>query len=217
MAVSARDSGALGAGSGKPQDAVQFSWCSSSSTGTPLSRRLHLAPPSAGASPVGRVPKLARGHEEKALDVPEPLLAVIDEYARDGYRWFLFDVVDVGKEQAKKTPLRIRFATDHLYYPMRITRTEKGPTTVALSILTNVLFNKEDCIGIPRDAIEVPARPREIPGDKVHFIDPPLFELLGHPKTAMLRSWRISGEIDSFERDLLIRNPAAAKGKGAKD
>ena len=154
---------------------------------------------------------------EEQLEIPKPLLAVIDEYAKDGFRWFLFDVVDVKKERAKKTPLRIHFATDHLYYPMRITRTEKGQTTVSLSVLTNVLFNKEDCIGIPRDVINVPARPREIPGNKVHFIDPPLFELLGRPKSTMLRSWEISGEIDSFEKDLLIRNPAANKNKGEQD
>ncbi len=147
------------------------------------------------------------------LQVPKPLLEVIDAYAKDGYHWFLFDVVDVKKERAKKTPLRIRFATDYLYYPMRITRTEKGATTVSLSVLTNVLFNTEDCIGIPRDAIEVPARPKEIAGNKVHFIDPPLFELLGRPKTAILRSWRIVGEIDGFEQDLLIRNPATIKNK----
>ena len=149
---------------------------------------------------------------EERLEIPKPLLAVIEEYAKDGYRWFLFDVIDVKKEKAKKTPLRIRFATDHLYYPMRITRTEKGQTTVSLSVLTNVLFNKEDCVGIPRSAIDVLTRPKEITGNQVHFIDPILFELLGNPRKAMLRSWRISGEIDSFDKDLLIRNPAA-KGR----
>ncbi|MDF1814341.1 MAG: DUF2330 domain-containing protein [Verrucomicrobiales bacterium] len=144
-------------------------------------------------------------------EIPKPLLAVIDEYASEGFRWFLFDVVDVKKELAKKTPLQIRFQTDHLYYPMRITRTEKGNTTVSLSILTNVLFDKEDCVGIPRESITVPAKPRQIPGNKVYFIDPPLFQLLGSPEKAMLRSWTISAAIDSFEKDLLIRNPLAVK------
>lgn len=150
------------------------------------------------------------GVTNKGLEVPGPLLAVIGEYAKDGYKWFLFDVVDVQKETAKKTPLKIRFATDKLYYPMRITRTEKGHTTVSLSILTNVLFNKEDCIGIPREHIRVPARPIEVTGTGVNWIDPPLFALLGRPQTAQLRTWEISGEIDSFQKDLLIRSPAAA-------
>ena len=151
-----------------------------------------------------------------SLEVPVPLLGVIDEYAKEGFQWFLFDVIDVKREQATKIPLKIRFATDFLYYPMRITRTEKGTTTVSLTVLTNVLFNKEDCVGIPRDAIEVPAKPREVPGAKVAWIDPPLFELLGRPRAAKLRSWKISGEIDSFQKDLLIRNPTAKKLKGDK-
>jgi hypothetical protein len=154
------------------------------------------------------------GVANAGLEIPAPLLAVIGEYAKDGYKWFLFDLVDVQQETAKKTPLRIRFATDKLYYPMRITRTEKGYTTVSLPILTNVLFNKEDCIGIPRESITVPARPIEVSGAKVKWIDPPLFSLLGHPQTVQLRTWEISGTIDSFQKDLLIRNPAAGKKEG---
>jgi len=154
------------------------------------------------------------GAANEGLEVPAPLLAVIGEYAKDGYKWFLFDVVDVKVETAKKTPLRIRFETDKLYYPMRITRTEKGHTTVSLSILTNVLFNKEDCIGIPRESITVPARPIGISGAKVNWIDPPLFALLGRPQSVQLRTWEISGEIDSFQKDLLIRNPLAIKKEG---
>jgi hypothetical protein len=154
------------------------------------------------------------GVANEDLEVPASLLAVIGEYAKDGYKWFLFDVVDVSQETAKKTPLKIRFETDKLYYPMRITRTEKGNTTVSLSILTNVLFNKEDCMGIPRESIKVPARPIEISGAKVNWIDPPLFALLGRPQSVQLRTWELSGEIDSFQKDLLIRNPTVARKEG---
>lgn len=154
------------------------------------------------------------GAANEGLEIPAPLLAVIGDYAKDGYKWFLFDVVDVQQETAKKTPLRIRFETDKLYYPMRITRTEKGQTKVSLSILTNVLFNKEDCVGIPREEITVPASPIKISGAKVNWIDPPLFTLLGRPQSVQLRTWEISGEIDSFKKDLLVRNPATAQKAG---
>ena len=154
------------------------------------------------------------GVADEGLEIPAPLLAVIADYAKDGYKWFIFDVVDVKQEIAKKTPLRIRFETDKLYYPMRITRTEKGHTTVSLSILTNVLFNKEDCIGIPRKSINVPARPIEISGAQVNWIDPPLFDLLGRPQAVQIRTWEVSGEIDAFEKDILIRNPAETRKKG---
>lgn len=154
------------------------------------------------------------GVANEGLEVPAPLLSVIGEYAKDGYKWFLFDVVDLKQEAAKKTPLRIRFETDKLYYPMRITRTEKGHTTVSLSILTNILFNKEDCVGIPRESFRVPTRPITISGAQVNWIDPPLFTLLGRPQAVQLRTWEISGEIDAFDKDLLIRNPAAVKKEG---
>ena len=149
------------------------------------------------------------------LTVPEPMLTVINDYAKDGFKWYLFDIVDLSQQEAKKTPLKIRFATEQLYYPMRNTRVQKGGTTVSLSILTNVLFNKEDLIGISREAIEVPAKPIDVPEAKLAWIDPPILELLGLPKSAKLRSWKISGAIDSFQKDLLVRNPAAVKDKPA--
>lgn len=154
------------------------------------------------------------GVKNAGLEIPPSLLAVIADYSNEGYKWFLFDIIDVKQETAKKTPLRIQFETDKLYYPLRISRTEIGHTTVSLSILTNVLFNKEDCIGIPRKDIRVPASPIEITGAKVNWIDPPLFALLGQPQSVQLRTWEIAGENSTFSKDLLIRNPATAKSEG---
>ena len=99
---------------------------------------------------------------------------------------------------------------------MRITRTEKGETKVSLSILTNILFNKEDAIGIPRESFKVPSKPIDITGAQAKWIDPAIFELLGQPETVKLRTWEISGEIDSFDKDLLIRNPEKAKREAHK-
>lgn len=155
------------------------------------------------------------GAANENLEIPAPLLSVIDEYSKDGYKWFLFDVVDLKQEAAKKTPLKIRFETDKLYYPMRITRTEKGNTKVSLSILTNILFDKEDAIGIPRESFKVPSSPIDITGAQVKWIDPSIYELLGRPQKVKLRTWEISGEIDSFDKDLLIRNPVTAKKEAA--
>lgn len=156
------------------------------------------------------------GATNEHLEIPAPLLEVIDEYVKDGYKWFIFDVVDLKQEAAKKTPLKIRFKTDKLYYPMRITRTEKGNTKVSLSILTNVLFDKEDAIGIPRSSFKVPASPIDITGEQVKWIDPSIFELLRQPSKVKLRTWEISGEIDSFKQDLLIRNPVLAKKQATR-
>ena len=148
---------------------------------------------------------------EEQLEVPKALLEVIGDYTDDGFTWFLFDVVDLNEEPAKKVPLRIRFKTTRLYYPMRITRTEKGDSKVSLTVLTNVLFEKEDCVGIPRSEIVVPASPREVSGSQVQWVDPIIFNLLGQPARTKIRTWEISGSIDTFTKDLLIRNPKLPK------
>ena len=153
----------------------------------------------------------------EGLEVPRALLDVIGEYTDDGFTWFIFDVIDLKAELGKKTPLKIRFKTTSLFYPMRITRTEKGFSTVSLSVLTNILFEVEDCVGIPRSEIVVPARPREITGTRLHWVDPDIYELLRRPATARIRTWEISGSIDEFEKDLLIRNPKLHKKEGEQD
>lgn len=150
------------------------------------------------------------------LVVPEALLEVIGDYIDDGFTWFLFDVVDLGVELSKKVPLQIRFKTENLFYPMRITRTEKGFSKVSLSVLTNVLFEKEDCVGIPRSEIIVPAKPRQIVGSSVRWVDPAIYELLGRPSLTRIRTWEISGSIDAYEKDLLIRNPKLRKKEEEK-
>jgi hypothetical protein len=43
-----------------------------------------------------------------------------------------------------------------------------------------------------------------------------LFALLGRPQAVQLRTWEISGQIDSFQKDLLIRQPVTAKKEEAQ-
>lgn len=68
--------------------------------------------------------------------IPPPLQAVIGEYMRDNFRWFVFDVVSLGTKLTTKDAIQFRFKTPFLYYPMRITRAEKGFTKVSLLILS---------------------------------------------------------------------------------
>ena len=43
--------------------------------------------------------------------IPKPMKAVVAEYLRDQFQWFVFDVVDVGKEIKTKEAIQYRFAT----------------------------------------------------------------------------------------------------------
>jgi hypothetical protein len=53
--------------------------------------------------------------------IPRPLQAVVREYLRDDFKWFVFDVVDLGDQTVTKDAIQYRFKTRSLYYPLRIT------------------------------------------------------------------------------------------------
>jgi len=144
--------------------------------------------------------------ESEPLEVPEVLLETIAKYAKEGYQWFLFDLVELKPYQLRKTPLRIHFATDHLYYPMRITRTEKGRTKVTIQVLANRLFEPEECVGIPLSEIKIEFDPVILNPGQLYYIDPPIRRLFANAPKAYLQQWEIEGEIDRFEHDLIVRN-----------
>ena len=135
--------------------------------------------------------------------IPAPLKSVIGEYLADDYKWFVFDVVELGTEARTNDAIQYRFKTDCLYYPMRITRNEVGKTTVEMLVLTPKLLRNFP--GIPATQVELPHRPVSISARELASLDKDMSDLLGRPPTIMLRIWRIRGELSSFKHDLVAR------------
>ena len=73
--------------------------------------------------------------------IPEPMKEVVGEYLKNRYRWFVFDVVELGDQLKTKDAIEYRFRSKSLYYPMRITRTGTGDTFVQLLILSHKLHH----------------------------------------------------------------------------
>ena len=99
--------------------------------------------------------------------------------------------------------IQYRFETDHVYYPLKITRTETGSTQVDLLILTPYLLSVFP--GYPHSKISLPHDPVTIAGIELWGLSKDMYELLGEPKEAKLRIWRITGDLASFDKDLLAR------------
>jgi len=135
--------------------------------------------------------------------VPPPLKEVIGEYLADGFRWFVFDVVELGTSTKTNDAIQYRFKSDCVYYPMRITRTESGSTTVEMLVLTPKLLRNFP--GIPVRQVELPHKPVDISARELASLDKDMSALLGRPPTIMLRIWRIRGKLDSFKHDLVAR------------
>ncbi len=135
--------------------------------------------------------------------VPEPLKEVVEEYLKDGFAWFVFDVVSLDEKPKTREAVQYRFKTDHLYYPLRITRTGTGFTEIDLVVLTPHLLNVFP--GFPHKNINLPHEPVTVTGIELWTLSREMYDLLGKPDEARIRVWKLSGDLDSFGKDLLAR------------
>ncbi len=135
--------------------------------------------------------------------IPGPLKAVVKEYLEEGYTWFVFDEVELGDQLVTKTAIQYRFKTKSLYYPLKITRSEKGTTTVELLILTPKLLTK--FLGLPPTSISFPHEPIQLTRRELWAINKDMYELLGRKHGMRLRIWKINGTLSEFKKDLIAR------------
>lgn len=135
--------------------------------------------------------------------VSSVMRSTIEEYMKDGYRWFVFDVVELDDKPKTNDAIQYRFKSDALYYPLRISRTDNGMTKIDLLILTPRLLSVFP--GLASDRIELKHDPITITAEELRSLSPDMDELLGHREEMKLRIWEVSGDLASFDRDLLAR------------
>jgi hypothetical protein len=137
----------------------------------------------------------------KKVSIPPILARSIEAYLAEGYGWYVFDVVDLGTATRTNDAIRYRFASKAVYYPMKISRTETGQTSVELFVLTPKLLRRFP--GLPIDRVEMLRKPVELTPAQVRGLDAESAKLLGAGVRPKLRTWRIRGDIRSFDKDLL--------------
>jgi hypothetical protein len=144
----------------------------------------------------------------KRNGVPNPIISdeakdVIDEYLYHDFHWFVFDVVEIGESLVSNEPIQYRFKTDYLYYPLRISRTDTGHTDIDLLILSNEALWQY--LGIPRYRIKLMHRAVLLTKEELKDISPDMYDLMGDEKSYTLKTWRISGNLKSFNWDLMVK------------
>lgn len=132
--------------------------------------------------------------------IPPALRKVVNEYLHDGFDWFAFNVVELGIETASKEALQYRFESRLLFYPLRITRTEKGDTTVRLLVLSPRLVQMPK-LGSVR--VRLVHRPVTVSGSELRELDEDLHEMLKNHPTRLLRTWEVRGPLSKFQRDVI--------------
>ena len=143
----------------------------------------------------------SQGVEKVVID--EKFRAICEQYIADRFQWFVFDVVELDPSVKTIQPIQYRFKTDYLFYPLRITMLDHGHTTIDLIVLTPRLLRRFP--GLPVERIDLPHEPIQISAGELRSIDEEMFELLGRRASMRLRIWQCSGELSSFDRDLIAR------------
>lgn len=136
-------------------------------------------------------------------EIPEGLKTVIKEYIEEEFRWFVFDVVELDKEPKTNQAIQYKFKTDFLYYPLKITRTEEGFTTIDLLILTPKLLS--DFPDLPVERVRLHHEPVSITSQELRSLNKDMDNLLEHRENIKLRIWKIEGELSSFDEDLIAK------------
>ncbi|MBN1346195.1 MAG: DUF2330 domain-containing protein [Phycisphaerae bacterium] len=135
--------------------------------------------------------------------VPPAMTANVDTYIAEGYSWFVFDVVELDDEPKTNEAIQYRFHTDALYYPLKISQTFKGHTSIELLVLTPRLLSR--FTGIPIERVTLLHKPIAITAPELRGLDEDMDDLLGHRNDMKLRIWGLRGTLSSFDKDLIAR------------
>ncbi|MEO0183027.1 MAG: DUF2330 domain-containing protein [candidate division WOR-3 bacterium] len=128
---------------------------------------------------------------------------LIEDYIHNGFVWFVFDIINLNQEENTLEPIQYRFSTERLFYPLKITRLASGYTTVELIILTPRLLSRFSGISIKR--IILAHEPITISKEDLRNIDADIYKILKDFSEMKLRIWKIEGELDSFDQDLIAQ------------
>jgi hypothetical protein len=134
--------------------------------------------------------------------VPPVMLATIQQYILDGYEWFAFDVVELGTALQSNDVIEYRFASDKVYYPLRISGNARGETDIRLTIVSK--GGVEKFMGIPRARFRplhaaVDAAVAEL--GEVHGDMAGMFPA----GNVVIQTLRLKGDLAEFDLDVLAR------------
>lgn len=148
-----------------------------------------------------------QGYLKQKYQVPEApirpeFVEIIQSYLNDGYRWFAFDVIALGDSDRSREPIEYRFKSDRVFYPMRISTQERGETKVELLVFTDRGVSEFE--GLSEKFIDQ-ERPIDVRRDEVEPLDETWSGFFSDVLDLVMNQWTIEGDIQNFDRDVLVR------------
>jgi hypothetical protein len=133
--------------------------------------------------------------------ISDEMKKLINEYIEDDFVWFVFDIISLGKETVTNEPIQYHFQTERLFYPLKITSTGEGNTSIELLILTPRLLRNFP--GLSIKSVRLRHDPITITNDELKMLDKDMYTLLGSLERLKLRIWEIQGDLKLFKKDLI--------------
>ena len=135
---------------------------------------------------------------------------VITRYLNEGYRYWVFDLVDVETETRPHVAIQYRFPTSFLYYPLRITRSSGvGNTQIELLVLTQAPL--QYFRGVDRNQLKAQHASVVVSREELRRLSAEL-DAFFPGGAVQLRMWELQGPIQSFRGDLQARTqPVTAR------
>lgn len=135
--------------------------------------------------------------------VSTSLRKTVEEYIREGYEWFSFDVVSLDEKVKTNDAIQYRFKTKQLFYPLRISRGGRGETEIRLLVVTPGFLSYFR--GIPETKIIWRHEPIDLSNEELRSINEEMGIMLSGHGPLKIRNWIIRGDLSSFDKDLLVK------------
>jgi hypothetical protein len=131
--------------------------------------------------------------------IPETIKQSVREYLSEGYDWYVFDVIDVGKAKVNKDALMYTFESDNLFYPLKISRSASGDTKIELILITHDKLTQ--FLGHKRIEWKSPV---PVSSGEMDRLSPQIGAMMGH-RPVQFRYWVIKAPLGELSADLVCR------------
>lgn len=133
------------------------------------------------------------------VSLPDSIRELIAKYLNEyNCPYFVFDVIEVGPEPQSVEPIIYEFKSPVMFYPLEISSTFHGQTSIDLIVFAEGLINQD-----PFWALDFQlSNPAWVDANDMQEVLPRLKELLG--ETAWVQAYRYTGDIGGLKGNIIV-------------
>jgi hypothetical protein len=127
---------------------------------------------------------------------------IIDSYLKEGFTWFAFDVIVLDDKTQSRQPIEYRFASERVFYPLRISSLERGKTKVDLLVFSSNGAGQFE--GLARKHFDVQPR-LQLATKEVETLDKEWKGFFADRTQVAMDQWAIQGKSSKLVSDVKVK------------